>query len=323
MVSSMGDEKDLRIAYSKKERSERLLANLEKLQSEGSISLDQYNSLKSGYAQTITEAAGAIEQIKRQLSDRMGSENVIMAHYEQELKNLELRLKVGELKLDDYQKAERKCKTNLEKAREKISGMQRLFNATSSSDVGGYIEASKGSSGPGIATHLPVGKKGIAIILLVVIALVAAFFIFSSGTPGDAVVKFLQHLDNGEYAQALDQAVDPGTMQPYTESDRSRMISMMQMTYGSRGENIQISNIRIVSSSKVNDNKYMVTVTATYTTKSLFGTPSTDTKTETIPVVKVNGQWRVAKTLPGFEAMLGILGLSAVAYLRRRRGIAP
>ena len=134
------EEKELQKAYSKKERVEKLLANLEKLKEEGSVETEQYESMKANYTQTITETTLEIEQIKNGLSKDIESEERTLEIYKQELKNLEVQFKVGELSAEEYQKAENKTKGKIEKAKIKVRELKRLFDSEASTDVGGYID---------------------------------------------------------------------------------------------------------------------------------------------------------------------------------------
>ncbi|HTY52722.1 MAG TPA: PGF-CTERM sorting domain-containing protein, partial [Methanomicrobiales archaeon] len=69
---------------------------------------------------------------------------------------------------------------------------------------------------------------------------------------------------------------------------------------------------------KVNDDKYLITVSAKYTINT-FGYSNTQTQTQTIPVVRMNGDWKVVQRLPGFEAVLGMLALLGVGYRLKGR----
>lgn len=104
------EEKELQRAYSKKEKNEKLLSKLEKLREDGSVTDEQYESMKSNYTQIINEATSTIEQIKNGLAKEIESEEKTLDTYKQELKNLEARFKVGELSSEDHQKSEQKNK---------------------------------------------------------------------------------------------------------------------------------------------------------------------------------------------------------------------
>lgn len=314
------EERDLQAAFSEKEKAERLLSNLENLRAQGSVTPEQYNQINAGYQNNLSVATSNILQIKSRIAQSIESENTNIELYKHELLNLETRFKVGELKIQDYQRAQQKTQVKIQKMQTKLSDLQRLFNAQSSAEVGGYLDKTKGAS-RGMGSFPVLEKKTIIGIVAIIgiIGVIAAFLLIGGGQPEDAVVNFLHALDNGEYSKAMDNAVNPTTLKPYSDSEKMQMITMLTLSYGERGENVQIDDIRILNKQKVNDNKYMITVSAKYTAKSLYGSPSSETKTETIPVVKVDGQWKVAKQLPGFEAVLGVLGLCTVIYMRQRK----
>lgn len=67
-------ERELQEAYSKREKAERLLSNLENLKKEGTIDEAQYESMKSEYTQMLNSANTTIEQIKNEISREIESE---------------------------------------------------------------------------------------------------------------------------------------------------------------------------------------------------------------------------------------------------------
>jgi len=152
------EEKQLQEAFSKKERAERLLSNLERVREEGEITDEQYEGMKSKYIHTINEASAEVEQIKSKLAKDIEKEEESLKIYEQELKNLEAKFKVGEISADEYQKSVRRTKDKIEKIQAKIEELKRLKDAKSSADVGGYVEvketakksASRGGGGRGV-----------------------------------------------------------------------------------------------------------------------------------------------------------------------------
>lgn len=148
------EEKELQKTYSKKERMEKLLTNLEKLKEEASVESEQYEYMKTNYTQTLNEATAEIEQIKNRLSKEVESEEKTEGLYKQELKNVEVRFKVGEISAEEYQRIEKRAMEKLEKAQTKVRELKRLFDSKTSTDVGGYIDTqtktSKGVSAPAI-----------------------------------------------------------------------------------------------------------------------------------------------------------------------------
>jgi hypothetical protein len=313
------EERELQIAFSEKEKTERLLSNLENLSAQGSVTPDQYTQIKAGYQNNLSVAASTILQVKSRIAQSIEYQKTNIGLFSHELQNLETRFRIGEITIEEFQKSQQKTQAKIQKMHNTVSGLQKLFNAQSSAEVGGYLDKTTGAS-RGMGSFPALEKKTVIgiVVILGIIAVIAAFLLMTGGQPEDAVVNFLHALDNGEYSKALDNAVNPTTLKPYTDSEKMQMITMLALSYGEHGENVQIDDIRILNKQKVNDNKYMITVSAKYTAKGLYGSPASETKTETIPVVKVDGQWKVAKQLPGFEAVLGLLGLCAVMYLRQR-----
>jgi hypothetical protein len=317
------EERELQAQFSKKERTQKLLDNLEKLNSTGSQSPEQYVSMKKSYEAAILEAETGLADIKQNLARELTSEQRNLEIFTQEQNNNEARFQVGELKQDEFAKLAQRSRAKIDKLKSRIAELERLLSSTSSADVGGYIEKAPSSKGGGMSFAEKGGSWPKVIAAAVIIGIVlGVYLLFFSGLfsnqPEDAVVQFLQHLDKGEYEQALDLAVNPNTLQPYSATEKAQIIAVAQMSYGKNGENIQISDIRILDKKPVSNDKYMITVSAMYTVNS-FGYTNSQTQTETIPVVKVNGNWKVARRLPGFEAVLGMLALLAVGYWRKVR----
>jgi hypothetical protein len=313
------EERGLQVQFSKKERTQRLLDNLEKLNSTGSLSPEQYAQMKKGYEATLLEAGNGLADIKQNLTRELTSEQRNLEIFTQEQSNNEARFQVGELKQEEFAKLAQRSRAKVDRIKVRITELERLLASASSADVGGYIDKTSSGKGGGMSTA--GWTKLIAASVIIGLALGVYILLFSglfANQPEDVVVQFLQHLDRGEYEQALDLAVDPVTLQPYTATEKAQTVAFAQVTYGKNGENIEISDIRIVSKEKVEENKYMITVSAKYTVNS-FGYTNSQSQTETIPIVKVNGDWKVARRLPGFEAALGLLALLGVGYRMRGR----
>jgi len=136
----MRAERKLQEAYSRKERAERLLSNLENLRREGSIDESQYESMKMEYMQMLNSATTEIEQLKSEIGREIESTQRNLEIYNQELNNLGVKFKVGELSADEYQRSEQRIRRRIEETQQKLSELKRLFESKTSADVGGYIE---------------------------------------------------------------------------------------------------------------------------------------------------------------------------------------
>jgi predicted DNA-binding transcriptional regulator len=100
----MGNEKkELQKAFSLKEKHENLLTNLENLKNGGTLSEEQYNSIKIGYVTSLTEAKTAIEQIKMSIAHNIQAEEQNYQMLDMELKNISVRFKTGEMKVEETQ----------------------------------------------------------------------------------------------------------------------------------------------------------------------------------------------------------------------------
>jgi len=133
-------ERELQEAYSKKEKAESLLSNLEKLKEERAIDETQYESMKSEYTQMLNSADTEIERIKNDISRELESTQKDLDIYNQELNNLEVRFKVGELSGDMYRKSEQRTRGKIERAQAGLSELKRLLESKTSADVGGAVE---------------------------------------------------------------------------------------------------------------------------------------------------------------------------------------
>ena len=131
---------NLQIAFSKKEKAEFLLSNLERLRESSAVTEEQYSQLKSYYDKVLKEALNEIEEAKSQVKSELDFTKGDLEAYKQELSNLEIRFKVGELTAEDYRRSEKKIKSKIEKAEEKISELERLLEAKTSQDVGGRVD---------------------------------------------------------------------------------------------------------------------------------------------------------------------------------------
>jgi len=132
--------KILQQEFSKKEKAERLLTNLEELKSQNSIEESQYSTLKQKYSTAIQEARSAIEKRKSELKTKLAEIEKNVALYDQELKNLATKFKVGEFNADIYKKKERAVVERKSKLENEKKNLESWINAQSSANVGGFKE---------------------------------------------------------------------------------------------------------------------------------------------------------------------------------------
>jgi hypothetical protein len=149
----MGREaRKLQEAFLLKEETKGFLANLEKLKKKGTVEQEQYDSIKSDYAQRLKEATTEITEIKVQLSQQLDDEKRERDNHKLELGNLETRFKVGELSLDSYQGQERKIRRKIEKIEDGMAELERLIKAKSSSGISEYADIPARKKGKALST---------------------------------------------------------------------------------------------------------------------------------------------------------------------------
>ncbi|MDD1668531.1 MAG: hypothetical protein LUO97_01905 [Methanomicrobiales archaeon] len=155
------EERDLQRAYSEKEKYEKLLSNLDALKGKGAVSDDQYTSMKSGYQRTQEQAVATVNQLKLKVTQEIQTEETNVQRQNTELQTLDTRFKVGEIKADDLQKAEQRIRGKIQRSQATIKDLNRLLNAQSSADVGGYVDVKPGSRSGGSASLPGLSIPGI------------------------------------------------------------------------------------------------------------------------------------------------------------------
>ena len=154
--------RQLQLAYSRKEKAEKLLSNLEELKEQGSVTDNQYQSLKEEYAKFREDAVAEVQHIKDGLQAEIGDLKKHLETLDHDLANFEARFKVGELPAKNYEKVVQSTRSKIEQANEKINRLQALVDSKSSEDVGGYMEVNMQKRGEGTATITMPGIKNIS-----------------------------------------------------------------------------------------------------------------------------------------------------------------
>ena len=144
--------KKLLEALSAKERAETLLSNLERLKTEGTLEDDEYAHLKLEYSNALAQATVQVDQIHEELDVQVVVKKRDIETYKQQLKNLETRLKVGELDAAQHLKAARKTQRTMTKLEEQVAQMETLRGASNSAELGGTARLS-GPDGAWSAGH--------------------------------------------------------------------------------------------------------------------------------------------------------------------------
>jgi hypothetical protein len=132
----MAEEREnLAEAFASKEKNEKLLSNLDKLQEEGSIKSDLYTSMKADYEHELDASLQEINQIKGYFKKQADTLHLERDIYQRELAKLETRHKVGELPQDTYQSSAQNLRATIERLDQQIDEFKRFEAAQSSSDL--------------------------------------------------------------------------------------------------------------------------------------------------------------------------------------------
>jgi hypothetical protein len=137
-------EAELKSAFLDKERAVTLLSNLTKLESDGSATPDQTKSLREDYSRMIEKASLEIERIKGEAAAKIESLESEKAAAAEDLSNLSLRHKVGEIKIEEFRASESKLRAKIDRLSSGINDLQRAASANSSLDLSGESTRDEG-----------------------------------------------------------------------------------------------------------------------------------------------------------------------------------
>ncbi|MBE0635258.1 CdvA-like protein [Candidatus Bipolaricaulota bacterium] len=130
----------LQIAFSKTEKGKRLLENLEELHQNQEVTEAQFDAMKSEYSTFLKEAETELETLQKELQQRHDTAVKEHERFKQELANLEIRIKVGELPGGGSQRQETRLRKQVVNLEAQVEELTRLIAASSSEDLGGHID---------------------------------------------------------------------------------------------------------------------------------------------------------------------------------------
>ena len=141
--------RNLRIALSKKEKASGLLERLEELRKAGEVDDDAYATKKEQYERLAQEGVAELEAIHATLTTKLEALKRDLEKFPQELKDLELSNKLGEIDSAVFTKQDQKLRAKINKLEDDAAETERYLNAESAEDAGGFIEvAIDGSQSP-------------------------------------------------------------------------------------------------------------------------------------------------------------------------------
>jgi len=130
----------LRIAFSKLEKGEQLLSRLNELKENDEVETDPYEKKKEQYERLIEEGKLEVDAIKGALSTKLEALRKDLEKYPQELKDLELKSKVGEIPASSYMRQDQRIRNRIKKLEDEVRETEQLLAAETAEDAGGFID---------------------------------------------------------------------------------------------------------------------------------------------------------------------------------------
>ena len=130
----------LRMAFSKKEKGEELLARLKELKKSEEVDDEQYQRKSAQYTQLIEEGNQEIEAIRQSLSAKLEALQRDLETHPAELKELELKSKLGEIDAETFSSREQKLRAKISRLEEEAKETEALLNARSAEAAGGAVD---------------------------------------------------------------------------------------------------------------------------------------------------------------------------------------
>lgn len=128
---------ELRIAFSKKEKVERFLANLDKLKAQGFIEDTPYQELRAEYAAILEEVTSSIKSIKANIRKEFEKEANDLETSQKEHDLWEARFSVGEVRSETYWAQVKPLRKKIAQLKKEVRKFRILVGATSSAELGG------------------------------------------------------------------------------------------------------------------------------------------------------------------------------------------
>ena len=119
----------LRSAFVRKQETQDLLSNLEKLKGDGSVTEEQYEPLRSEYKERLAGIESEIVAIKNDLNTELVNCRKDLGVYKVEIDRLGTRHEVGEIPLDKYRSLDQKLRRRIERIESRISLLETLTSA--------------------------------------------------------------------------------------------------------------------------------------------------------------------------------------------------
>jgi len=175
------ETRSLQGAFLRKEENQNFLSNLERLKAERSVTDEQYAVTKGRYQQDLTVAVSEIANIKSQLKLHLQTTEQNLSKVRAQLEELDIRHKVGELTLEEYQSSQQELMKMIGQTENTIARLQRLIAAKSSAEIGmppRGVELGlpgRGITMPEVTTEGIFSRLGIASLVIALVMLISVF----------------------------------------------------------------------------------------------------------------------------------------------------
>ena len=132
--------RNLRVALSKKEKGEQLLQRLAELKENDEVDDEAYERKHEQYERLVSEAETELEAIRSALTTKLASLQRDLEKYPQELKDLELKSKLGEIDATAYMRQDQKLRARIKKLEDDAEETQKYLEAETAEAAGGFID---------------------------------------------------------------------------------------------------------------------------------------------------------------------------------------
>lgn len=147
-------------ALSAREEARRLLASLDQLGAEGSLDDATRDSMRHEYEERLQSAEADVARARDTIGEQQQQVSQELEKLRREETALEVRHKVGEFDLKQYQKAAGKLRSRIEGLERQSSTLEQLSGAESASEAKAFAAAADGAAPrPAKPSHVPAAGQ--------------------------------------------------------------------------------------------------------------------------------------------------------------------
>ena len=140
--------RNLRVALSKKEKAEQLLERLNELKESNEVDDAAYEAKREQYERLVKEGETELEAIRSALTTKLESLKRGLEKYPQELKELELKSKLGEIDANAFMRQDQRLRARIKRLEDDAEETERYLSAETAEAAGGFIDVSVDGKSP-------------------------------------------------------------------------------------------------------------------------------------------------------------------------------